>query len=125
MTADEIGDIVGCYPADAVTRLRARRNVNVTIVGYLPRQDGQRGPQKRLYQVERTVTTNMKTTTITCDNCQKTIQRSTGDRWPVNLKIQGRYTTAWVSLGDNLHLCEDCWPVIIEAPPEQAVTSRG
>lgn len=53
LTADEIGSIVGCYAADAVTRLRNRRDIRVTVVGHLSRRQGQMGPAKKLYRIER------------------------------------------------------------------------
>lgn len=53
LTAAEVGKIVGCYSADALTRLRTRRDVRVTIVGHLPRENGRQGPAKKLYKIER------------------------------------------------------------------------
>ena len=51
LSAQQIGEIVGCYPADALTRLRARTSVRVTVVAELPNY---RGPRK-LYKIERAV----------------------------------------------------------------------
>lgn len=50
LTADEIGMILKGLGSDAVTRLRARRSVSVTIVGTVP---GRKGRKRRLYKVER------------------------------------------------------------------------
>jgi len=52
MTAAEIGEIVGCYSADALTRLRARKDIRVAVVGRLP-HNGQQGPPKKLYKIEK------------------------------------------------------------------------
>lgn len=51
LTADEIGEIVGCYGPDAVTRLRQRKTLAVKIVG-TQRKNG-KGPAKKLYRIER------------------------------------------------------------------------
>lgn len=49
LTAKRIGEILGCYGPDAVTRLRARRSVRVTVVGETM---GDNGYSKKLYRVE-------------------------------------------------------------------------
>lgn len=52
MTAEEIGEVVGCYGPDAVTRLRARKTLRVSIVGTVPSG----GYRKKLYRVEKVET---------------------------------------------------------------------
>jgi hypothetical protein len=53
LTAARIGQIVGCYSADALTRLRVRKDIPVTIVGKLP-PDGS-GPPRKLYKIEKVI----------------------------------------------------------------------
>jgi hypothetical protein len=54
MTAEEIGKVMRRYGPDAVTQLRGTQRFKVTIVGHLLREDGRKGPHKKLYRIERT-----------------------------------------------------------------------
>lgn len=73
LTAVEIGEIVGCYPADALTRLRARRNMRVMIVGTF--SPNGRGPRRKLYTVERVTPANRIRGAYCCGYCEQ--QRQT------------------------------------------------
>lgn len=53
ITAGEIGKIVGCYGPDAVTRLRGRRDLRVTVVGTTPHSGERRGGPNKLYKIDK------------------------------------------------------------------------
>lgn len=65
VTAEEIGEIVGCYGPDAVTRLRNRRDLRVLTVGEVA---GKARPRK-LYKVER-----ITNTAYCCGYCEQVRQ---------------------------------------------------
>lgn len=69
LTAKQIGEIMGCYSADALTRLRARRSVRVTVVAEFSRF---RGPRK-LYKIEKVQPVNGA---YCCGYCER--QRAEG-----------------------------------------------
>lgn len=53
ITADEIGKIVGCHGPDAVTRLRGRRDLRVSVVGTVPHPGERRGGPNKLYTINK------------------------------------------------------------------------
>lgn len=53
MTTDQIGEIVGCNGFDALTRLRGRRDLRVTLTGTLPHNGKRRGGPSKLYKIEK------------------------------------------------------------------------
>lgn len=74
LTATQIGEIVGCYSADALTRLRARRNMRVTIVGTF--SPNGRGARRKLYVIEKVPPANVVKGAYCCGFCER--QRQEG-----------------------------------------------
>lgn len=54
VTADAIAAVLEIHwPSDAVTRLRGRKGLRVTVVGTVPRSANRPGPAKKLYRIEK------------------------------------------------------------------------